>query len=100
MTDKDAAELVRLMAIYVVFRPALQQMLGDLERSKPANADKSLRDLFRQLRLVAGKTPDAAYGADCPAGHGKQCCGFPDACREALKRGEETQRDQPGGDHR
>ena len=52
-------ELVRLLRIYVTYGPALQQMLGDLERSKAAELDPDLRRLFRRLRERAGQTGGA-----------------------------------------
>ena len=53
MNKTDAAELVRLMRIYVAYSPYLPQMLGDLERSRAADKDPALRALFRTLRLAA-----------------------------------------------
>ena len=29
--------------------------------------------------------PAREKGTECPAGHGSQCCGYPNECREALK---------------
>lgn len=50
--EKDAAELVRLMRIYLP-QVVLPQMLGDLERSRSADRDPELRRLFRVLRKAA-----------------------------------------------
>jgi hypothetical protein len=53
LAKPTARLLVGMMRTHMPYRPGLAQMLADLERSKPADADPELRQVFKALKDAA-----------------------------------------------